>query len=129
MKKLNNKGQTLVMFVVLIPLFIMVFALIVDVSYMTHEKIKLENTTKIIIKEMYEYRLDNDIEDRIINLYRKNNIKDNNIKIETNEKYMIISNNYSINSIFGKVIGLKKYKLKIVIKGYKENNYIKIVKE
>ncbi|MBE6160793.1 MAG: pilus assembly protein [Firmicutes bacterium] len=129
MNKLNKKGQTLIMFVILIPLLIMMLALVVDVSYMTNEKIKLDSTTKTIIKEMFDNRFDNDMEDKIYNLYKKNKINYENVKIDKKEEYLKIKNYYEIDSIFGKIIGLKKYKIKTSIKGYKEKNKIKVIKE
>lgn len=127
--KLNNKGQTLILFVVLIPVLLMVLAIVVDVSLMYHEKIKSENTTKTIIKNVYGNRSDDNIKNQIKDLFKKNNIEYKNIKISSTSEYIKITNNYEIDSIFGKIIGFKKYKIKINIKGYMKNNKIIFTKE
>ena len=40
MFKLNNKGQTLIMFILLIPLILVIMALVIDTSFVYKEKIK-----------------------------------------------------------------------------------------
>ena len=127
--KLNNKGQTLIIFVILIPLLITLMAFVVDISYMYRENNKLENTTKTIIKNLYDERLNENIESKVKDLYKKNKIDIKNIKISAKDDYLIIENNYEVNSIFGKLIGLKKYKIKVDIKGYKKNGKIVFTKE
>ena len=127
--KLNNHGQTLIIFVILLPILLALMAFVVDISYMYNEKFHLENTTKMIIKNNYKNRLDNGIENKIKDLYKKNDIKINNLKIESTTNYLKIKNNYNIDSIFGKIVGLKKYKIKTNLKGYEEDNKIKVVEE
>ena len=127
--KLNNHGQTLIIFVILLPLLLALVAFVVDISYMYNEKLHLENTTKTIIENVYDKRLDEDIEAKVSKLYKKNKINNKNIKVKGDSEYLQIKNNYEINSIFGKIIGLKKYKMKVNIKGYEKDNKIKFNKE
>ena len=127
--KLNNKGQTLVIFIILIPLLITLMAFVVDISYMYRENNKLENTTKTIIKNLYDERLDGNIESKVKDLYKKNKIDEKNVKVTASDDYLTIDNNYEVKSIFGKLIGLKKYKVKVVIKGHKKNGKIVFTKE
>lgn len=129
MKNLNNHGQTLIVFVVLLPILITLLAVVVDTSYMYREKIKLESVTKTTIKNLYDERLDSNIESKIKKLYKKNKIDCKNLKVEATSNYFIIKNNYEIDSIFGKIIGLKKYKIKTSLKGYIKEDKIKIAKE
>ena len=127
--KINNHGQTLIIFVILLPLILALIAFVVDISYMYNEKLHLENTTKTIIENVYDKRLDADIEAKVSKLYKKNKINNKNIKVKGDSDYLQIKNNYEINSIFGKIIGLKKYKMKANIKGYEKDNKIKFNKE
>lgn len=127
--KINNHGQTLVIFVILLPVLLMIMAFVVDISYMYYESNKLENTTNMIIKKNYDKRLDDDIKNTIKNLYKKNDINTSNLKVEGKEEYLKIQNNYKVSSIFGKIIGIKTYKIKVSLKGYKDNNNLKIIKE
>ena len=55
MFKLNNKGQSLVMFVVVIPIFLFLITLVYDVGRAVYEKNSLSNTSYMVI----DYGLDN----------------------------------------------------------------------
>ena len=41
--KLNNKGQSLVMFVLLIPLLMLILVMVVDIGNMVNVKLELNN--------------------------------------------------------------------------------------
>ena len=64
-----------------------------------------------------------------IQLYKKNNIDTDNLKITIKDNNFIIKNEYEIDSIFGKIIGLKKYEVKVSLKGYYDGNKLKVIKE
>ena len=55
MMKLNNKGQTLVMFIVIIPILISIMVLVIDLGSAFTKKQELNNVNKLVI----EYGLDN----------------------------------------------------------------------
>ena len=129
MNKLNNHGQTLIMFVMLIPVILILMALVIDVAYLYRENAKLESTTKSVIKNLYDNKDDPNINNMVIELYKKNNINTNNLKISIENEIFKIKNNYKIDSIFGKIIGLKKYEVKVSFKGYYEENKLKVIKE
>jgi Flp pilus assembly protein TadG len=129
MSKLNNKGQTLILFVILIPIVLVLMALVIDTSYLYKEKTKLESTTKTIIKNNYDKKDSDDIDKIITDLYQKNNIETNNLSISVSDNSLAIKNYYSIDSIFGNIIGIKKYDIKVSLKGIKNNDEIKIIKE
>jgi Flp pilus assembly protein TadG len=129
MSKLNNKGQTLILFVILIPIVLVLMALVIDTSYLYKEKTKLESTTKTIIKNNYDKKDSDDIDKIITDLYQKNNIETNNLIISVSDNSLAIKNYYSIDSIFGNIIGIKKYDIKVSLKGIKNNDEIKIIKE
>ena len=129
MNKLNNHGQTLIMFVMLIPVILILMALVIDVAYLYRENAKLESTTKSVIKNLYDNKDDPNINNMVIELYKKNNINIDNLKINIKNENFKIKNNYKIDSIFGKIIGLKKYEVKVSFKGYYEENKLKVIKE
>lgn len=129
MNRLNNKGQTLIMFIILIPVTIMLMALIVDSSYLYIKKTKLENTTANIIENLYLKKDDENIIALVEELYNKNDIQTKKLKVDIQNDYFKISNEYKIDSIFGSIIGLKKYDVKVSLKGYYENDKVKVIKE
>lgn len=129
MIKLNNKGQTLIMFILLIPLILVIMALVIDTSFVYKEKIKFQSVTKTIMKTTYENKDAIDFNDKIINLYKKNGIDINNMVIKVNSDNVVIKNQAKVKSIFGNIIGIKNYEVKFLYKIYKENESIKVIKE
>lgn len=129
MIKLNNKGQTLIMFILLIPLILVIMALVIDTSFVYKEKIKFQSVTKTIMKTTYENKDATDFNDKIINLYKKNGIYTNNIVIKVNSDSVVIKNQAKVKSVFGNIIGIKNYEVKFSYKIYKENESIKVIKE
>ena len=129
MIKLNNKGQTLIMFILLIPLILVIMALVIDTSFVYKEKIKFQSVTKTIMKTTYENKDTTDFNDKTINLYKKNGIDTNNIVIKVNSDSIVIKNQTKVKSVFGNIIGIKNYEVKFSYKIYKENESIKVIKE
>jgi len=129
MNRLNNHGQTLVMFAILIPVILMLMALVIDVAYLSSKKSELESTTKSIIKNLYDNKDDANINEMVIELYKKNDIDIKNLEVNIENNNFKIKNEYKIDSIFGKIIGLRKYEMKISMKGYLKENKLKVIKE
>ena len=129
MIKLDNKGQTLIMFVILIPVLLILMALVIDIAYLYRENAKLQSTTKTVIKDLYDKKNNDNIEELVLELYKKNNINTKNLKVQTNNEYLKIINTYEIDSVFGKVIGIKKYEVKVSLKGFNDKNRLLITEE
>ncbi len=115
---LNRRGQTLIAFIILIPLLIGVTAFVVDTGLVISEKIHLKEVTKTVIRDTIK----NPDEVKIKKLLQDNDIDGDKLKIETGDNYIVINNEIEVESIFGAIIGLKEYKIKIAIKGRIENN-------
>lgn len=129
MIKLNNKGQTLIMFILLIPLILVIMALVIDTSFVYKEKIRFQSITKTIMKNTYARINEEDFKKQVINLYKKNNVDIKNIKIDVNSNEVSINNQAKVKSIFGNIIGIKSYKIKFSYKILKENDKVKVIKE
>lgn len=115
---MNKHGQTLILFVILIPIILILLATIVDIGLVMSRKIKLEEVTKSIIKAEFN----ND--DKILELFEKNKIDKNNIKITHEENKIKIVITEDVKSIFGSIIGIKKYNIKVSVNGILENEKI-----
>ena len=127
---LNNKGQSLVIFIIMIPIFILLIILVYDIGNLTYEKQELDNINKIII----EYGLDNyDKSDVINNMYSlaRNNNKEANYNIKYLDNEFYIESKYYIKSIFTKIINTDGYLAKSSYKGYinKDKYIIKKIKQ
>lgn len=123
---MNKKGQTLVFFIVFIPFILMLASYVIDLGYIQSEKIKLNDTTKIVIKELYKKDYSTN---QIKQLYQKNDIKLQKVAIKKEEDKIKVSASYEVESIFGKLGGIKKYLIKTTLIGKKINEKIEYQKE
>jgi hypothetical protein len=102
---MNNKAQSLVLFVFLLPLVIALFAYVFDTCYISINKTKLNNIGELAMEYEKENKDLNEI---------KKMIKDNDKDIEIESiSYGNIHLKKEINSIFGNIIGIKKYLLEV----------------
>ena len=103
---MNKKGQTLVLFVILMPVIIALFAYVFDISITINEKIKLNNIKNVAEKYLKEEKS----EEEVKKLIKKNNknIKINKIDSNTKEVELEITT----ESFFGKALGIKSYRIK-----------------
>ena len=105
---MNNKGQALIFFVLILPLLLLLAAYIVDNTYIAYNTNKLNQINKLIVK------------DAVINKMTKEEIKeyeeknDKDIKID----FMFVSSDKveltlkkEIKSLFGSIIGKDHYTL------------------
>ena len=121
---LNNKGQVLVVFVILLPIFLIILTGLVDIGLLNLEIKKLNTNTY----DAVEYYLDNydneDVLDNTKALLNKN-LKDINITIDDTDNIVtikVVKNYKSIYSVISKKEGLtSKYignkETKKIIKG------------
>ena len=123
---MNKKGQTLVFFIVFIPFILMLASYVIDLGYIQSEKIKLNDTTKIVIKELYKKDYSTN---QIKQLYQKNDIKLQKVAIKKEEDKIKVSASYEVESIFVKLVGIKKYLIKTTLIGKKINEKIEYQKE
>lgn len=83
---MNNKGQVLVLFVIILPIILLLLTFIIDIGLMSIEKRKISNNTY----DAVEYYLkENDIEKtkKLLN----NNLKDITVDIKTDNENVLIS--------------------------------------
>ena len=123
---MNNKGQTLVVFIIFIPVIILLMAFIVDTSLMYIAKSKLNDLSKTIIKEIYDIE---DKNNKVEELLKVNEINYNNYDVEINDNKVILSIEEEIDSVFGRMIGNESYTIKSEITGYKDNDKFKFIVE
>lgn len=126
MNRENEHGQTLSLFVLLLPLLIMIGAFLIDISYAKYNKRKLDSINKIAIT----YGLSNinsDPKDNIINLIKENDkdIKEYNVDIDVEKKSIKISLVKESNSFFGKILKKDLFKEESKYLGYiKDDKFI-----
>lgn len=121
---MNRKGQTLIIFVILIPVFILVAALVADVGLMTYNFQKYRG----IIDEGIKLYFEKDISE-LEKIYELNNLKKEDYQIIEEEKKVEIIFETTINSIFGRIININEYQIKIDRVGTIKDDTIVIIKK
>ena len=118
--QMNNKGQVLIIFVILIPILILVMSMIVNIGYLQIEKKNIDNTVRDAL-EFYLNSSDTDKDILAKELINKN-IATNNISIDETEFYVEISVSAPVKGILNK----NEDKYNVTYRGYKDT--LKIIK-
>lgn len=114
---MNNKGQSLVIFIIIIPVIFIVFSFLYDYAYIINSQNKYENVTRTILNSTLE-------EDKIVDLYKKNGYKVDDFKYKKENDKIYIQNSYKIKSVFGNIVNLKNYTVSINYVVINSNNGI-----
>ena len=104
MFKLNNKGQSLVMFIIIIPIFVLILTLVYDVGNAIYIKNKLSNTSYMAI----DYGLDNISkvnENKLIDLVMKNVSELSYVYVLIEDNVIEIKLSKSVQGIVGNLFG------------------------
>ena len=101
MLRLNNKGQSLVMFIILLPILLLILTLVYDVGNAIYEKDRLSNTNYMVV----DYALDNidSIDEDDLNtliLKNDNNLDDISIMIIDNSVDISLKHTNLLTSLF-----------------------------
>ena len=110
MLKINNKGQSLVMFVLIIPIFLLILTLVYDVGNAIYEKDRLSNTNYLTI----EYGLNNIdtvTENDLKNLIEQNTSNLKYIYVTIEENQIEIKMEKDAKSIIGKMFNFNLVKI------------------
>lgn len=114
---MNNKGQSLVIFIIIIPVIFIVFSFLYDYAYIINSQNKYENVTRTILNSTLE-------EDKIVDLYKQNGYKVDNFNYKKENDKVYIQNSYKIKSVFGNIVNLKNYTVSINYVVINSNNGI-----
>lgn len=120
---MNRNGQTLVLFVLLLPLLFIFMISILEIGLLLVDKNKVDNEIKYAIK--YAFNKEN-IEEVKIREILNNNLGDDvevEIKLATSDIRIIVKKEHQF--LFFK----KDYKINSRYRGYKSDNRINIEKE
>ena len=117
MLKLNNKGQSLVLFVVLLPILLFVIVLVVDVGSIMTSKQDLNNINYMMV----DYGLDNmgkeNIESEITNYILLNTNKLDNIDVRVIDNEVYIYMQKYEKSLISHIFNIKGFQIVSEYKG------------
>ena len=115
---MNNKGQTLVLFVLILPIIIFIMLLVIDVSNMFITKQELNNINKIVLNYGLDIIEEENIDSKLEELINKNVLNnEHTIRIDNGIIEVEIKKN-----IQGIVTKKKIYEVKSTYNGYIEED-------
>ena len=119
MNKLNNKGQSLAIFVIFVPVFIMIGTFVVDVSFAKYNERRLDNLNKQVINYGLKH-IDEEPYDNMVDLIYQNDsdIDSYEININNETKEISVTLSKSTKGFFGSIVGKEIYNEKSSLKGY-----------
>ncbi len=126
---MNNKGQSLVLFVLLLPILFLILYMVYEVGMMTLLKTELNNINYLAL----DYGVNNiekdNIEDEIKNLILKNKSDIDNIMIEVNDNKVIIMLEDKLDNRISLIKNRNLFTVKSKYIGYLEDNKLVIKKD
>lgn len=116
MIKLNNKGQSLVMFILILPILLLLFVIVIDIGNALINKQELDNVNYLTVEYGLEHINESGIQTKLIDMINLNDLKlsEINVKVENNKIYIITKKN--VNGILAK--GFKIVTIESKYQGY-----------
>lgn len=125
---MNNKGQSLVLFILIIPILIGIMALVIDCGKVLYTKSKQENTIELILEYTKEDLKNNTLEEEKVKKLIDKNLENNKNIITIEKEKVSILTKEEVEGIFSKILGFKEFKVETKIISYLDNNKVKIEK-
>ena len=103
---LNNRGQSLVMFVIILPILLLIFILVMDIGNIVVAKQKLNNINEIVLDYGLDNLDNNDISNKLQELIKLNDreIDETRVYIENDKIYVEL--NDKVNGIFSRFVNI-----------------------
>lgn len=114
--RLNNKGQSLVLFILIIPIILLILVLIYDVAGAIYEKNRLSNTGYLSTVYALD-NIDNVDENDVIEYILKNSDNLNNISVIIEDGKVDIELGKNIKGFFGKSFNFDLVEIKTKYSG------------
>lgn len=106
---MNRKGQVLVMFIILLPIFFIIMTLLIDIGNLILTNNEINDVSYMVLEYCLNHLDEEDIIDTSKELLKLNN-KELNIesfKIENNKVYLNVS--YQVKGIISNIVNIKLF--------------------
>lgn len=106
---MNRKGQVLVMFIILLPIFFIIITLLIDIGNLILTNNEINDVSYMVLEHCLDHLEEEDIIDTSKELLKLNN-KELNIesfKIENNKVYLNVS--YQVKGIISNIVNIKLF--------------------
>ncbi len=115
---MNNKGQSLALFVVLLPVLLLLLVLIIDVGKLIILKLELNNISEIVLDYGLEHLEDETLYSDLTKLVKMNKNDIDNVNIEFKEDKIYLKLSHSNETLFKNVINIVDFKIETSYVGY-----------
>ena len=122
---MNKRGQTLIIFVMLIPIILTMAALVIDVGLLYYKK---NEYTGIVEESIKEYFKDEDLTSALETL-TLNGVSLDDVLVSATDETISVILDTKVDSIFCKVIRINDYEIKIARVGTKDKERVIIKKK
>ena len=122
---MNKRGQTLIIFVMLIPIILTMAALVIDVGLLYYKKNEYVGIVEESIKEYFKY-------EDILSAKKTltlNGVSLDDTEINVSDNKITVTLDTKVDSIFGKVIRINDYEIKVSRVGTKDKERVIISKK
>jgi len=119
---MNNKGQSLVVFIIILPILLIILTLVIDFGFMYIEKRNIDNNCYDAVEYYFENMNTGDIDQKVNNLLNENIKNIDEILINDTNDYVEISVTKNRKSIYS--IISNDTEIKITYKAIKEDKRI-----
>lgn len=120
MIKLNNKGQSLVMFVLILPIILLMFALVYDIGNAILHKQELDNINYLTVEYGLDHINEDDLEGKLMDMININDNTLNEIIVLVRNDKIQITTKKSVNGMFIK--NFEILEIKSSYEGYMKDN-------
>ena len=155
MIRLNNKGQSLVLFVVFLPILLIIMTLVIDIGNVFVTKCEIDNVIEFILedelsdlnyaseenKDLDSNELENSfisekifnedelliLEDKI-NLLIDYNLKNNETLVLIKDGIITVNSKAYVEGIFSNILNIKGFKIESEYRAYIDNKRLEKVK-
>lgn len=128
MKRLNNKGQTLVLFVMLLPIMLLLMILVFDIGKLIYSKQELNHISSMIVTYGMEHYDEDDIENELVELVLLNCDDVRNVSVNVSDEEVLVDIERVGDSIFGNIINIDMFEVRSSYIGNVTDNKIKRIK-
>ena len=125
---MNNKGQSLVLFILIIPILTGIMALVIDAGKVFTTKSNQENTLELVLTYGLEDMKKDTLHEEDLEEFIHKNLEKNKNTINIEQEIITVSTKGEVEGIFSKLLGFNNFKVETELIGYLEEDKIKIEK-
>lgn len=122
---MNKRGQTLILFVLLVPIILTCLAIVVDVGILTYQY----QRTRGILDQGITLALEKDDLEEVKKNLLLNDIPINSLKVSYENSKLEVFLDFKIDSLFGKLINLLEYEIRLHRQGFLKDGKVIITKK